>query len=70
MSFVPHPQKQNANTQNALTPSGSTAPVVENDAELIFNIRTFDVFFVERKALLYKEGISKVSNDAATGVCW
>jgi hypothetical protein len=60
MSFVPQPQRQNANSQNAVTPSGSTAPAVENDAELIFNIRTFDVFFIERSALMYKDGIAKV----------
>ena len=63
MSFVPQPQRQNANSQNAVTPSGSSAPAVESDAELVFNIRTFDVFFIERKALMYKDGIAKVSGD-------
>ena len=60
MSFVPQPQRQNANSQNAVTPSGSTAPAEVNEAELIFNIRTFDLYFIDRSALMYKDGIAKV----------
>ena len=60
MSFVPQPQRQNANSQNAVTPSGTAAPAEVSDAELIFNIRTFDLYFVDRAALMYKDGIAKV----------
>jgi hypothetical protein len=62
MSFVPQPQRQNANNQNAVTPAGGvTAQPVVDDAELIFNIRTFDVYFIDRSALMYRDGIAKVS---------
>jgi hypothetical protein len=60
MSFVPQPQRQNANNQNAVTPAGATAQPVVDDAELIFNIRTFDVYFIDRSALMYRDGIAKV----------
>jgi len=59
MSFVPQPQRQNANSQNAVTPA--PAPAEVSDAELIFNLRTFDLYFIDRIALMYKAGIDKVS---------
>lgn len=66
MSFVPQPQRQNANSQNAVTPS--TAPAEVNEAELIFNIRTFDLYFIDRMALMYKDGIAKVSESLEIAV--
>ena len=60
MSFVPQPQRQNATQNNAVTTSTPASAEV-SDAELIFNIRTFDVFFIDRSALMYKAGIDKVS---------
>merc|ERR1712086_655904 len=30
-----------------------------SDQELIFKMRTFDVYWVEKKALMYKDGIDK-----------
>lgn len=66
MSFVPPPQRQNANIQNAVTPTTGAlpppppaAPVDEGD--LIFNIRTFDLFFVDRQSLMFQDGYAKVS---------
>lgn len=64
MSFVPQPQRQNANSQNAVTPtSGANAstPAPVDDGELIFNIRTFDLFFIDRQSLMYRDGYAKVS---------
>lgn len=44
-----------------MTPVGTAAQAeADNDADLIFNIRTFDLYFVERSALMYKDGIAKV----------
>ena len=74
MSFVPAPQQatsailQNAAASNnkqisSSTPATATsggAPEVA-DGELIFRLRTFDVFWVEKRALMYKDGITKVS---------
>lgn len=66
MSFVPQPQRQNANSQNAVTPtSGAPAPV--DDAELIFNIRTFDLFFIDRQSLMFRDGYAKVSDSFSVG---
>lgn len=66
MSFVPAPQQANAgsaNTKDAV--KNSTAAAAEaaevSDQELLFKMRTFDVYWVEKKALMYRDGISKVS---------
>ena len=69
MSFVPAPQQANsanANKKsiNAVTsPSQATAPAADaeaQDKDHIFKTRTFDVFWVEKAALMYKDGIAKV----------
>lgn len=79
MSFVPAPQQANAanatNNQNAgqvtTLPSAaagaaSAAAVPElTDQELLFKMRTFDVYWVEKHALMYRDGIAKVRE--ATG---
>lgn len=63
MSFVPAPQQANAASNNApaqLT-SSTTAPAAEvSDQELIFKQRTFDVYWVEKHALMYRDGFIKV----------
>ena len=77
MSFVPPPQRQNANSQNAVTPTTTTAgapapaaAVVVDEGELIFNIRTFDLFFIDRQSLMYRDGYAKVSPfSAGVRVC-
>lgn len=87
MSFVPQPQRQNANNttsnttntvsgsnnnnsnqQNAVisTTGAATTATPVDDAELIFNIRTFDLYFVDRAALMYKDGIAKVRDWVTT----
>ena len=66
MSFVPAPQQANAASAKSNAPVTSTqaasaateAPV--SDQEFLFKIRTFDVFWVDKQALMYKEGIAKV----------
>ncbi|GAX18915.1 hypothetical protein FisN_8Hh133 [Fistulifera solaris] len=60
MSLVPQPHQRqtNANNANAVTTGASSAPV--DDAELIFNIRTFDLFFIDRQSLMYRDGYAKV----------
>lgn len=74
MSFVPQPQRQNANnSQNAVTPTTAGAPApaaapVVDEGDLIFNIRTFDLFFIDRQSLMYRDGYAKVSF-CVRGVC-
>lgn len=69
MSFVPAPQQANAaganngpTNNNAV--SNSTAAVAAapepTDQELVFRLRTFDVYWVDKSALMYKDGIDKV----------
>ena len=74
MSFVPAPQQANvasankiSNNEVALKSSTSGAATAADeqvaDEELIFKIRTFDVYWVDKYALMYKDGISKVSRE-------
>lgn len=66
MSFVPAPQQATAASTNnnapvnASTPAANAEPPI-SDQELLFKIRTFDVFWVDKGALMYKDGIAKVS---------
>lgn len=66
MSFVPAPQQANAASarSNAPVTSGQAASAATeapvSDQELTFKIRTFDVFWVDKQALMYKDGIAKV----------
>lgn len=71
MSFVPAPQQATAAGKNAsVTPAttaaasaaagGGTAAEPEvSDQELIFKMRTFDQFWVDKQSLMYKDGIAK-----------
>ena len=70
MSFVPVPQQANAanantnqNVSSSLVTSSLTAATAEGNErdELLFKIRTFDVYWVEKHALMYRDGIAKVS---------
>jgi ATP-dependent RNA helicase DDX60 len=73
MSFVPAPQQANAavpptnnNGLTTLTSSAATAApaaVPLTDQDIIHKLRTFDVYWVEKKALMYKDGYAKVSNE-------
>jgi hypothetical protein len=67
MSFVPNPTQANAsNNPNAKvnTAAGAAAPPPAEEAgggdDLVFKIRTFDVYWVEKNALMYRDGVSKV----------
>ena len=76
MSFVPAPQQANvasANNKNnevalksssANNAAAAAAAAAEadliSDEELIFKMRTFDVYWVDKYALMYKAGIDKV----------
>jgi hypothetical protein len=68
MSFVPAPQQAIAAANNAPTPVTSSAVAVataadpEVDKDLLFKLRTFDVYWVDKTALMYKDGIDKVSS--------
>jgi len=73
MSFVPAPQQANAAGANrnapALTSTQAAAAAKEAaaaaeaaetpDAEFMFKLRTFDVYWVDKAALMYKDGIAK-----------
>lgn len=75
MSFVPTPQKANAAGNGTAAASGtprggslglSSAAVVSDSNNAIpeedstFKARTFDVLWVDRTALMYKDGITKI----------
>lgn len=67
MSFVPAPQQANAaganNANSSNTPvntSNAAAAAPESDQDLVFKLRTFDVYWVDKSALMYKDGIDKV----------
>jgi hypothetical protein len=74
MSFVPAPQQANAalssNSNATVNAASSTAaapaagagvvPEAISDQELIFKMRTFDVYWVEKHALMYRDGYAKV----------
>ena len=67
MSFVPAPQASAANAANAtnaqVTTTTAAAPADgESDKDLLFKIRTFDVYWVEKSALMCKDGFDKVSD--------
>lgn len=66
MSFVPTPQQANAAvppSNNGVILSSSVvaaaaAPEI-SEQDLLFKIRTFDVYWVQKEALMYKDGIAK-----------
>ena len=60
MSFVPAPQQANAANKDAVKTDPNAPPAEISDQDMIFKIRTFDVFWVEKHALMYKDGVSKV----------
>lgn len=75
MSFVPAPQKAipagsaNAINSNGLSSNGVTnvppaaAEAAETGGEEAFiTSRTFDLYWVDKTALMYKDGFVKVSN--------
>ena len=72
MSFVPAPQASAANAASAnnaaVNTSSAAAPAAEGqtDMELLFKLRTFDVYWVEKSALMYRDGFDKVSALEAT----
>ena len=74
MSFVPVPQQANAAsssniTSNALSTTAAAPAAAEiSDHELVFKIRTFDVYWVDKTALMYKDGYAKVSCPRQVGV--
>jgi len=62
--------QQNASTinNNSTAPPPAAAgavaaavvPETVSDQELLFKLRTFDVFWVEKHSLMYRDGIAKV----------
>ena len=70
MSFVPAPQQAIAaanNAPSAVTPTAVAAAADPEavDKDLLFKLRTFDVYWVDKTALMYKDGIDKVSFNAS-----
>jgi len=65
MSFVPAPQASAANAASAnnaqVTTPAAVAPAAdgESDKDLLFKIRTFDVYWVDKTALMCKDGFDK-----------
>ncbi len=66
MSFVPAPQQantaNNAKSSNAVNSNQPPPLEAEKEDNDLFNLRTFDVYWVEKESLMYKDGISKVSD--------
>lgn len=67
MSFVPAPQqanaasaKNNSNVVASSTTANAGSGDAANDQDVMFKIRTFDVQWVDRSALMYKDGFAKV----------
>ena len=68
MSFVPTPQKATAAganpTQNASTVNNATAAAGEaaetTGEDAFITSRTFDLYWVDKTALMYKDGYVKV----------
>lgn len=62
MSFVPTPRAPAGSTSksNEVATNNGTVPDEISDAEAMFKMRTFDVFWVDKAALMYKDGIAKV----------
>jgi hypothetical protein len=78
MSFVPAPQQAiaaSANVPNpAVKPAGAATAVAVaepevSDQELLFKLRTFDVYWVDKTALMYRDGIAKVRCVAFVMLC-
>lgn len=78
MSFVPAPQKATtaggANTNsngatNAVTNVNAAAEAVENLGleDAFITSRTFDLHWVDKSALMYKDGYVKVSHGSTIG---
>ena len=72
MSFVPAPQASAANAASAnnaqVTTPAAAAPAADGelaDKDLLFKIRTFDVYWVDKTALMTKDGFDKVSLGSA-----
>lgn len=71
MSFVPAPQKattaSSANATNSNTavtnvpPAADAAPAGEGADDAFITSRTFDLYWVDKTALMYKDGFVKVS---------
>lgn len=68
MSFVPNPTQANASNNNAkVNTSGPGAAAAaapnpeESEIDTVFKLRTFDVYWVEKHALMYKDGTTTVS---------
>jgi len=65
MSFVPAPQASAANAASAnnapVTTLAAATPAAdaEADKDLLFKIRTFDVYWVDKTALMCKDGFDK-----------
>jgi len=68
MSFVPAPQASAANAASAnnaqvVSSSAAAAPAADaevSDENLLFKLRTFDVYWVDKTALMYRDGFDKV----------
>ena len=62
MSFNPAAKQAtaaNANKSNALASNDASAAADATDSD-IFKMRTFDVFWVDKSALMYRDGFAKV----------
>lgn len=60
MSFVPAPQQANSANASIVKDPNAAAAAEVSDQELLFKMRTFDVYWVEKNALMYRDGIAKV----------
>ena len=74
MSFVPAPQQANAaganNAPNQVNTAAAAAESEVSDKDLLFKLRTFDVYWVDKSALMYRDGFDKVRLEYDLGKRW
>ena len=74
MSFVPAPQQANAaganNAPNQVNTAAAAAESEVSDKDLLFKLRTFDVYWVDKSALMYRDGFDKVRLEYDLGKLW
>lgn len=72
MSFNPAAKQANAadaNKTNALNPLDASAAADAEEADHIFKMRTFDLFWVDKSSLMHRDGFAKVREDHAVVNC-
>jgi hypothetical protein len=72
MSYNPNPVAKQATAANASKPNALASPndasAVADADDSVFKLRTFDVFWVDKTALMHKDGFAKVRRIYRTSI--